>query len=477
MISFLLNDKPITIEECDPNTTLQSYVRDKLGLKGTKEGCASGDCGACTLVLAEPDADSEKLRYTTVNSCITLLSSVHKKQLITPEHLETDASLHPVQQAMVEEHGSQCGFCTPGFIMSMFALYKNADTVQREEVESALSGNLCRCTGYRPIIDATLKVCNQQNKRDKFDTETSATLEALSNINDHQSLENLYQAQDSSELARLLDKHPKAKLIAGGTDLGLEITQNLRRFGTIIDISRVKELNQIQSDDQNLKIGAAISIGEFSEVLLGQFPELSELVERFASQPIRNKATLGGNIANASPIGDFPPVLLALDASLELDDGESLTSLPLAEFFTGYRQTQLGYKQWISAISIPNKHPDAKFSVYKVSKRIEDDISAVCAAFYVEEEDGVIKKVRTGFGGVAATPAGATEFEQQLLGKPLNDPQTRVSGAAILKQCFSPISDVRASAEYRNTLLANLWTRFWYEHTQTNLKIRITDHA
>ena len=474
MISFLLNDKPVTIDQIDPNTSLQNYVRNTLGLTGTKEGCASGDCGACTLVVAELNKQKNALSYKTVNSCITLLTSLHGKQLITVEHLSTKETLHPVQQAMVDHHGSQCGFCTPGFIMSMFSLYKEQTNVTRTDVEHALSGNLCRCTGYRPIIDATLRVCNEQYTPDQFDQQQQATIEALKKIESSCGIEGLIKPNNRQQLIEAINQFPDGRLVSGATDLALEITQNLHSFDQLISLCDVAELNQLHEHEDGIEMGAALTLNQVLPVLTQHYPQLEELIIRFASLPIRNQATIGGNIANASPIGDLPPVLLALGASIRVDNGERQRTIPADEFFIGYRQTQLEEKEWINSIFLPFISCSAKLAAYKVSKRIEDDISAVCAVFHVEVENDRIIGLKTGFGGVAATPVQAVDFEQNLIGLTLSASSTRDLGASLLNEAFTPLSDVRASAEYRSDIVANLWRRFWYQHTQSHIQTRIS---
>ena len=312
MISFLLNNVITNIETAKADLTLLEYLRDQQNLKATKEGCASGDCGACTVVIAEVinkgESEPNKLEYRAINSCVTFLSALHGKQLITVEHLANGKELHPVQQSLVDHHGSQCGFCTPGFIMSMFALYQQPNLPDRETVIQALSGNLCRCTGYRPIIDATLSVC--QNKvTDKFQQAETKTLKQLQAINKQSiSTDNLLIPTSRQQLAAYKAQYPQAKMFAGSTDLALEVTQGLKSFDKMIPLGALPELNQLLEQQQGLFIGAALPLGKIESSLIKHFPQLSELLWRFAATPIRNQASLGGNVANASPIGDMPPV-------------------------------------------------------------------------------------------------------------------------------------------------------------------------
>ena len=480
MIKFLLNNELVTLEKDAAEVSVQQYLRDQKALTGSKEGCAAGDCGACTVVLGEIAPSQSAIFYRSVNSCITLMAALHGKQLITVEHLSDGKTLHPVQQAMVEHHGSQCGFCTPGFVMSMFALYHSDKPADRETVNTALSGNLCRCTGYRPIIEATLDSCGNR-QADKFSAREDEVLKQLKAIASEDTLPGInkvYLPPSREAMAALLQEHPDARLVAGSTDLSLEYTQQLKTLPTLISTTRVKECLALTVDNDGITVGAALPLNDFAPVLHQQFPQLHELIDRFASLPIRNQATLGGNVANASPIGDMPPVLLALNAVVMIDNGSAYREVPARDFFTGYRQTVLADKEWISAIRFSRLDAQTQMKAYKVSKRHEDDISAVCAVFTVTLDNGKVTALSSGFGGVAATPVGCEELEQRLLGKTWSEQSTRQLGMEILAEAFSPIDDVRASASYRKQLLANLWQRFWFE-TQTELlaTTRVTAYA
>ncbi|QPG04593.1 xanthine dehydrogenase small subunit [Salinimonas marina] len=492
MVRFLLNDTPVTLSTADANQTVLQFLRETKGLTGTKEGCAAGDCGACTVVLAAPTAHGTALHYTPINSCIALLSSLHRKQLICVEHLSRGSRLHPVQQALVEHHGSQCGFCTPGFVMSMFALYHAPGTVQREDVMQALSGNLCRCTGYRPIIDAALSVCAKP-PTDHFYTQQPDTLRALQALHNSSGTAlteeqhnpglqgpGLLMPTNRQELRQCIADYPDAPLVAGSTDMSLTITQQLQQYSTLISLSQMQELKFIHCTSAGIAIGAACTLDELHRLVCQHYPTLSELTERFASLPVRHQATLGGNLVNASPIGDLPPVMLALNARFIIDNGREQHSLEARAFYTGYRETALPAGFWLSHIELPLLKPDQHLAAYKVSKRFEDDISAVCAVFLVSiDKHHNITALATGFGGVAATPIAATDFEQRLPGHSMQDALALTQAKQWLASAFTPIDDVRASALYRQQLLANLWHRFvlQYQNQHHVIATRVRYHA
>lgn len=462
-MKFMLNHTEVTVEECAPDTTLLEYLRTHLVQRGTKEGCASGDCGACTVVIAEPDGD--RLRYRSINSCITYLGSVSGCHVITVEGLCNSAdSLHPAQQVMVDHHASQCGFCTPGFVMSLFAMmHQPSRDHSLEQIHRALGGNLCRCTGYRPIIDAAQSLLSS-TQTDQFDTDEPRICQQLKdwtythdqNITLKQERTHFFASPMTSEaLLDLLGKHPDARLVAGATDLALETTQELRTLTQLISTARVAQMRNILEEDDQLIIGAAVTYSEAEPVLTAAFPALSGLLDRLGSLQVRNQGTLGGNIANASPIGDIPPILLALDARLRIQSQQGLTEIPASDFYTGYRQTRLPSGGFIESIVLPRLKPDSFFRVYKLSKRLDDDISAVCLAIHLTLNGDVVHNARLGLGGMAATPARAYHTETALTGQRFI-PEEIYAAQMALSDDFTPLTDVRASAEYRQVSAANL---------------------
>ena len=480
MIRFLLKAQEHQVEDVDPNTSALDYIRDTLGLTGTKEGCASGDCGACTVVTGE--IHQGEMRYRAINSCITPLGNLHGLQLITVEDLQQGQALHPVQQAMVDEHGSQCGFCTPGFVMSMFAHLKTHDNPQRDEILESLGGNLCRCTGYRPIIDAAVQMYESGGK-DSFSDQQAQTIAELNRIADSTDVIQLqgngrrYLAPRSlANLAAALLEYPEARLVAGATDLALEMTQGLKEIDTLIFTGQVPELLDCSDDGDDLRIGAAVSLSDCKNVLLKHWPDLAELLERLGSLQIRNQGTLGGNVANASPIGDMPPALLALNASLVLRRGDVSRVIPVAEFYISYKVTALQDGELIEQILIPKPADSDWFQTYKISKRLEDDISAVCGAFNLRIEQGLVSSAAIAFGGMAEIPRHASQCELALVGQPWQQ-DTIDSAMAALETDFSPIDDFRASAAYRMHVARNLLQRLFIAHTGKTSQLRVTHYA
>ncbi len=489
MIRFLLNDQEITLSGFAAQNTVLDWLRKERGLCGTKEGCASGDCGACTVVVVE--LAGEGLVYRSINSCITFLGALHGRQLIAVEHLADGECLHPVQQAMVDHHGSQCGFCTPGFVMSLFALGKqppsSGERERRDAIHEHLDGNLCRCTGYRPIIDAAL-ASTAPTAPDRFDRQSCTTRATLKRIRsedgDRAGGGNMTGApgflipRDVAELSRAYLEHPGARLLGGGTDLALEVTQALKTLERIILLDRVTELQQVTQSGGWLTVGAAVSLSRCLELFATGYPAVAALLRRFGSRQVRNAGTLGGNIANASPVGDLPPVLLALGAGVTLQRGDEQRSLSLDDFFLDYRVTALEQGEFVRSVSLPLPAPGQFFRVYKVAKRIDDDISAVCLAVNLalegEGQDAVIRRARIGVGGMAAMPMRAPACETAMAGKPFNEATAAAAADAIAEE-FHPIDDVRASATYRIALARNLFRRCLLEFRGGGFPLQVTD--
>jgi xanthine dehydrogenase small subunit len=465
-VEFLLNQnlEVVSLGEINPNTTVLQWLRSN-DLTGSKEGCASGDCGACTAVVGELiEIDgTQNLEYKSINTCIALACSLAGKHLVTVEGLSENNQLHPVQQAMVSEHGSQCGFCTPGFVMSLFALYHNETTIDLAKINNNLSGNLCRCTGYQPIINAAfLAISNKENHKDDYYCRNQKKIiRALIGLRHTDVLSCSYQGvhydapADIIQLSDILNKNPAARIIAGGSDLSLEITQHLQEFKHIVNIQGVRELQVVEDRELELEIGGAVSFHSAWSNLIKYWPSLEPFLHRFGSMPIRNWATIGGNIANASPIGDMPPVLIALNASLRLRKGSDIRLVKLEDYFVDYKQTLLEDGEFIQSIIIPKLSSDEQLILHKMSKRFEDDISAVCMAIKVRMTSNQMTEVCIAFGGMAGVPKRSNQLEKTLLD---NWHKTNLSSLAYaaLKEDFSPLSDVRASSKYRLQVSANL---------------------
>jgi len=482
LIQFLLNRELRSERALDPNTTVLQYLREYRGKTGTKEGCASGDCGACTVVVGELVGD--RLRYRTLNSCLTFVSALHGKQLISVEDLKDQGRLHSVQQAMVDCHGSQCGFCTPGFVMSLFALQKNASAVNEydpHQTHEALAGNLCRCTGYRPILEAAEQACCSKQP-DQFDAREAETIAQLKAIAPREMAElsdgekRCLSPLTVAELAEVYAANPEARLLAGGTDLALEVTQFHRALPVMIHVGQIAEMKQVQLTDRHIEIGAAAPLTDCYAALAAEYPDFGELLQRFASLQIRNQGTLGGNIGNASPIGDSPPLLIALGAEIVLRHGANVRTLPLEDFFIDYKVTARQPGEFIEKVRVPRATADRLFRAYKVSKRLDDDISAVCAAFDLKIADGVVADARVAFGGMAAIPKRAAACEATLNGAPWNQ-QTVEAACDALAEDFTPLTDFRASREYRLLVAQNLLRKCFLEQQAPTTETRVTAYV
>ena len=461
MIRFFLNrETTMRTVRATPTITVLEYLRTN-GFVGSKEGCAAGDCGACTAVLAENHAG--RLRYTPINTCICFMSALDGKLLISVDGLANGDHLHPVQEAMASEHGSQCGFCTPGFVMSLFAITKHPPTDNtRESIAERLAGNLCRCTGYLPIFRAAGKLLAKPIHDDFNDDDILRRLETITST--AQDNDDIYIAHSDSQLAEIRRQHPDARLLGGGTDLALELTQREQILGQTIDISRLD--NTFQDDGDCWRIGAAATVDNLLQFCTTHLPVMVPFLKRFGSPPIRARATIGGNIGNASPIGDLLPPFIALNASLHLTNGDKQRQLPLEDFFLGYKKTALQADEWISAVRLPKPPPDTVFKVYKISKRLEDDISAVCGAFSWRMNGNKICDVRLAFGGMAAIPKRALQCEQTFTNATWTE-ETFAQAVAALMTDFTPLSDMRASANYRLRAAGGILQRAYWETQQS----------
>ncbi len=489
-LRFIRRGQPQVLHGVPPDRTLLEVLREDLGDTGTKEGCGEGDCGACTVVLGE--ARGGQMHYQAVNSCIRLAHSIDGMALWTVEDLAHDpliqpaataagrhqaggehAMLHPAQEAMVQCHGSQCGFCTPGFVMSLFGMYQNhvchGSGIDRALAAEALSGNLCRCTGYRPILDAA----ERMQTLPPMQVDETVLLQEL----EHIALEAKAPQADAAYLApatleELLDAraaHPGAQVVAGATDVGLWITKQHRHFAQMLDVTRAAPLRRIDEAGGLLRIGAAASLTDAYAALCGHWPQLHRFAARFAGLPVRNSGTLGGNVANGSPIGDSMPLLIALGAQVVLASVRGERALALEELYTGYRQNVMAADELLIRIDVPLPAPGGRLAAYKVSKRFDDDISAVCLAIHLQIEDGRIQSARIGAGGVAATPARARRAEAALAGQPWSAAAMR-QAAGVLQAEFTPISDMRASGAYRRAVLGSLMERCWLESPEAQAK-------
>ena len=474
-IRFIRRGEVVALGNVPPDRTLLEVLREDLGACGTKEGCGEGDCGACTVVVAAPEG--EGLRYRAINSCIRLAHSINGMALWTVEDLaDAEGRLHPAQEAMVQCHGSQCGFCTPGFVMSLFGMYQNhvcaGRTITREQAQADLSGNLCRCTGYRPILDAAQRMASLPPVR----LDEAALLRQLAALGAQPAAQGAYLAPTTlHELVTLRSAHPAAQLVAGCTDVGLWVTKQHRRFEQVLDVTRVRELRRIATEGAVLSIGAAVPLADAYAALVEGRPALATFAERFAGLPVRNSGTLGGNVANGSPIGDSMPLLIALGAQVVLASVRGERTLALEDFYTGYRRTALAADEVVARLLVPLPAPGEFLRAYKISKRYDDDISAVCLAVCMRLEGPNVASVRIGAGGVAATPARARQAEEALAGRLWSEAAARAAGEALRAQ-FQPISDMRASAAYRRRVLGNLMHRFWLE-SQGVTGINLERHA
>ncbi|MCA0998131.1 xanthine dehydrogenase small subunit [Alloyangia pacifica] len=452
-ISFLLNGEKVVLRDVCPTRTALDWLREERGLRGTKEGCNEGDCGACTVMVT--DAQGSR----AVNACILFLPQLDGKALRTVEGIAgPDGTPHPVQQAMVDHHGSQCGFCTPGFVVSMATAHLNGDTGH----DDALAGNLCRCTGYAPIIRAaeaaeSAPVPDWMADRDFLLAQISSGGLGAAERGADSPTPAVSAPESADELARLYEQTPDATLVAGATDVGLWVTKQLRELDQVIFLHRCADLQQIEVSDDTIRIGAGVTMDRVLVLMKEHFPSYAEMLRRYGSAQVRAAATIGGNIANGSPIGDNPPVLIALGATLHLRKGDVRREVPLEAFFLEYGKQDRAPGEFVEAVSIPRQ--DDRLRVYKLSKRFDQDISAACGAFVIRTEAGVITEARIAFGGMAGIPKRASKVEAALIGQPWSDDAVIAAWEA-WAQDYQPMSDMRASAEYRLNAARNMLTRY-----------------
>ncbi|CAN7608840.1 xanthine dehydrogenase small subunit [Ensifer sp. ENS11] len=477
-IRFLLNHRLVELSDVSAVQTLLDFLRIDRNLRGTKEGCAEGDCGACTVLVGRPLGG--QLKYESVNACIRFVGSLDGCHVVTVDSLATPGGpLHPVQQAMVQTHASQCGFCTPGFVMSLYGLWMENPKPSITEIEKALQGNLCRCTGYAAIIRAAEVISTIGDlgtdplfaERDRIAGELAA-LQDGRRVVIGEGAELFMLPASVDDFADVLEANPKATIVAGSTDVGLWVTKFMRDIAPVVHLTHLEELRRITVDDKGVTLGAGVSYAEAYPVITEHFPQLRELWDRIGGQQVRNMGTVGGNIANGSPIGDTPPALIALGASVTLRKGARRRTVALEDFFIAYGKQDREPGEFVEAVHIPFLEADTSFAVYKITKRLDEDITAVCGAFRLTFDGaGEVADAVIAFGGMAGTPKRAVHVEAALKGKAWQEPTVEQAISAF-DQDFTPLTDWRASAEYRQLVAKNLLRRFYLE-TQATGNIRI----
>ena len=476
LVRFLLNGEVVEAVGVDPTRTLLEHLRGDLRQTGTKEGCAEGDCGSCTVLVGEPDGGGS-VTWRAVNSCIQFVPMLDGKAVITVEGLAGDAP-HHVQQAMIDHHGSQCGFCTPGIVMSLYGRAVGAQGAGAA-VDEVLAGNLCRCTGYGAIIAAAGTIVPEAapDVAQALAGLTRETTLDLSHVDPLHGVTRRWLApRDLDEMAEAVLAHPEAVIVAGATDIGLWVTKQRRPLETLIDLGKVAALKQIEPRDGGVWIGAGVRYVDALDALSELYPDLGGMMRRLGSTQVRNSGTIGGNIANGSPIGDMPPALIAAGATLALRRGAERRELPLEDYFQDYGKQDRRPGEFVEGVFVPGPAPGQIFKVYKLSKRFDQDISAVCAAFSIAVEDGIVRQARIAFGGMAATPRRAIRCEVRLVGQAWT--QATVESAALaLDEDFTPLSDMRASAAYRSLTARNLLIKAFVESAGDGVATRVLEAA
>ncbi|TPK68002.1 xanthine dehydrogenase small subunit [Mesorhizobium sp. B2-4-19] len=479
-IRFILNGRDVVLSSVAPDATLLDWLRLDRSLRGTKEGCAEGDCGACTVLVGKLSAGG--LIYESVNACIRFLGSLDGTHVVTVEHLRGQpGQLHPVQQAMIDFHGSQCGFCTPGFVMSLYGLWMKSPDPSNAAIEKALQGNLCRCTGYEAIMRAAHAISSYgKAAKDPLAAERKAITARLEALRDGARVEigsagaRLIVPANVDDFANVLDQEPGATIVAGSTDVGLWVTKHMRDISPAVFIGNLDGLCTIAEDKGVISIGAGVTYSEAFSMLAKRIPALGPLFDRIGGEQVRNMGTIGGNIANGSPIGDTPPPLIALGARLTLRKGKKRRTIPLETFFIAYGKQDRHPGEFVEAVHVPVPAKGEKFAVYKITKRRDEDITAALGAFLLTlAKDGTVADVRIAYGGMAATPKRASFVERALLGKPWTE-ETVETAMAQYARDFTPLTDMRASAEYRALAAKNLLLRFFVETSGTRAPFQVS---
>ncbi len=475
-LRFLLNGEVVHLTQVSPTLTLLDYLRLHRQMTGSKEGCAEGDCGACTVLVGR--LSQSGLVYESVNACIRFVGSLDACHVVTVEHLaELNGRLHPIQQAMVDHHGSQCGFCTPGVVMSLYGLWLETPSSNAETIEKNLQGNLCRCTGYEAIMRAAEEMGQSSNSNDTLVVNHEGVRQKLSELRDGSRLVlsgtdgEIVVPASADDLANVLANSPDATIVAGSTDVGLWVTKHMRDISPAVFINNIPDLQMITEDATGITFGAGVTYSEAFEVIARTIPTMGDFWNRIGGQQVRNMGTVGGNIANGSPIGDTPPPLIALEATVTLQKGATQRTVPLEDFFIAYGKQDRQSGDFVASIHVPHLPDGDKFAAYKISKRRDEDISAVCGAFRIHvNPDGIVQSVRIAFGGMAATPKRAEAVEKILLGNAWDEEHVHRAMDAF-SQDYTPLTDWRASSEYRMLAARNLLKRFFLETNGQSVQV------